>query len=110
MEADSEYQYCMLRAYPDHECEGRITMEHAILHSGKRLQKKWAIVAICARAHEVDEFQDAGTMDKDLNIWCALNRATDSELKEISKCKDWIRERDRLNDVYGDYKLADNLY
>lgn len=102
---DPEYQVCMLSTYPGHICGGRAnTKEHAIYYAGQRLQKKWAIISICARAHQVDEYQDAHTMDKNLNVWVALNRATDEELKAISKAINYLRERDRLNKMYGVYK------
>lgn len=105
--ADPEYGFCMLRSYPGHICGGRRnTREHAIIVVGKRLQKKFAIISICAKAHEVDQFQDAHTMDKNLNRWVALNRASDQELIEISRAIDYLRERKRLNSIYGVYQPA----
>lgn len=102
IDSDSQYDDCMLRALPGHVCGGRRnTREHAIMYQGKRLQEKWAIVSICARSHEVDEFQDAGTMNKEINVWLALNRATDAELLEISKAENYINTRARLNEKYG---------
>lgn len=86
-----------------HHCEGRITMEHTIIFAGKQVQALWAIVPICACGHEVDRWQDAGTMDKDANIWVALNRATDEELRAISKSTDYFWMRDNLNKKYGPY-------
>jgi hypothetical protein len=100
--SDIEYQGCMLRSVEGHVCGGRPnTWEHAIMFKGSRLQKRWAIISICAMAHEVDQFQDAGTMSKERNVWVAVNRATDSELREISKVTDYIRMRRMLNDKYG---------
>lgn len=101
---DPLYKTCALFGQEGHECGGRITFEHAIMFSGKRYQTKWAIIPLCARGHEVDQFQDAHTMNKELNIWVALNNATDEELRAISKAKDYIFERDRLNKKYGEYK------
>lgn len=103
IDLDSFYKSCALWGQSEHQCGGRITMEHAIEYAGKRLQKKWAIIPICAKGHEVDHFQDAGTMDKEMNRWVALNRATEFELKEISKAMDYIKERNRLNTIYGIY-------
>lgn len=108
MNLDPEYHDCMLRNFPGHVCGGRkSTWEHAIYWQGKRLQRKWAIVSICAKSHEVDFFQDAHTMDKKLNIWLALNRATDEELRAISKVEDYFRMRDNLNKKYGPYVRAE---
>lgn len=61
----------------DHECQGRITTEHAITHAGKRVNELWALVRICAWAHEVDQFQDGGGMNKNINRWIALSRIDD---------------------------------
>ena len=100
--ADPEYKICALKDY--HECGGRITYEHALIVAGKQLQTRYAIVPVCARGHEVDGFQDAHTMDKDMNRWVALNRATDTELRAISRAIPYIRERARLNSIYGPYR------
>lgn len=98
---DPEYKRCALRGY--HRCDGRITWEHAIIFAGKQLQARWAIIPLCARGHGVDEYQDAGTIDKQKNHWVALNRATDEELRAISKATNYIHERKRLNEIYGEY-------
>lgn len=104
---DSYYKACALHGIHGHECGGRITLEHAIIHTGKQVQEKWAIIPICAQGHEVDEYQDAHTMKKDLNIWIALNRATDDELRAVSKAVDYIHVRRRLNEKYGEYRRRD---
>lgn len=98
---DPEYQRCALRGY--HFCGGRITWEHVIVFAGKQLQERWAIIPLCARGHGVDEWQDAGTLDKQRNLWVALNRATDEELRAVSKSTNYKWERNRLNEEYGEY-------
>ena len=102
---DPEYQICMLRAYLGHVCGGRLTREHALIHAGKQVDAKFAIISCCAKGQEVDQYQDAHTMDKNLNRWVALNRATDEELDALSKVINYRRLRDRLNDIYGEYVL-----
>ena len=82
------------------DCQGRITKEHAMYFAGKQLQKEWAILNICAFHHAVDEFQDRGKLNKQKHLWLALNRATDAELKEISKNVDYLAMRERLNKIY----------
>lgn len=103
MDKDPYYKVCALKGLHGHICGGRITKEHAIIYAGRRLNEYWAIVPICARGHEVDDFQDAHTMNKDLNRWIALNRASNVELRAISKVIDYLRERTRLNVKYGTY-------
>ena len=100
---DPGYRVCMLKAYPAHVCGGRLTREHALIHAGRQVDAKFAIISCCAKGQEVDEYQDAHTMDKDLNRWVALNRASDEELVDLSKVIDYRRMRDRLNSIYGEY-------
>lgn len=101
---DPFYEECCLKGINSHECAGRITWEHAIILAGRQLNEIWAILPICERGHAVNQFQDAGTLDKELNLWVALNRATYEELKAISKSTDYQRERSRLNEKYGVYE------
>ena len=103
IEADPDYRVCMLRSYPDHLCGGRLTREHALIVAGRQVDEKFAIISCCAKGQEVDEYQDAHTMDKKLNVWVALNRATEEELASISKVINYQRLRDQLNKVYGTY-------
>lgn len=99
---DPEYKYCSLLGGGD--CDGNITWEHAIIYGSNQVQEKWAIIPLCARHHAVNEYQDAGTCNKEKNVWVALNRATDEELIKYSKAINWIRERARLNTKYGTFK------
>ena len=100
--ADPEYKRCALEGL--HECGGRITYEHTLIVAGRQLQERWAIIPLCARGHEVDGYQDAHTMDKQMNVWVALNRATDDDLRAVSRAVNYIRERARLNSIYGPYR------
>lgn len=101
--ADRYYKTCCLKEFPNHICGGRITWEHTIIYAGSQLQTRWAIIPICASAHNVDAFQDAGTIKKEVHVWVALNRALPSELQAISKATDYFKERARLNNIYGIY-------
>lgn len=85
------------------ECSGRITREHALIYGGKQIDEAWAIVFLCARHHSVDEWQDGGLLNKEKNVWVALNQATDSELRQYSKAIDYVRMREVLNKKYGNY-------
>lgn len=102
--AKAFYKRCARAGFHEHVCGGRITYEHALIHAGKQVQAEFAIVPLCARAHGVDQYQDGGDFDKDINIWIALNRATDDELLALSfKAVDYFRLRSYLNDRYGVY-------
>ena len=102
--ADPYYKICAMAGMEGHTCGGRITFDHTIIYASKQLNKRWAIVPICARGHSVDKFQDNGELDRQKIVWIALNRATNEELLEISKVIPYMRERVRLNAIYGTYK------
>lgn len=99
---DPEYKVCALSQYG--ECDGIITWEHAIIYANKQIQERWAIVPLCERHHGVNRYMDFHTLDKDKNVWVALNRATDEELGRYSKVMDYRRMRKVLNAKFGEYK------
>lgn len=100
---DTEYTRCGIPdGFGPHG--GRVTREHALIHAGKKIQEKWAIIPCCAAHHGVDAYQDASTETaKDVRVWVALNRASDEDLVRFSKAVNYIRMRSYLNDKYGSY-------
>ena len=94
---DPYYKQCI--RHREGACAGRITLEHTFIYASKQINELWAIVPLCAKHHEVDQFQDAGTMDKDYGQYIALTRATDEDLAKYPK-KDWQQERKWLNSIY----------
>ena len=99
MAADPFYKKCA--RIKDGECRGRVTIEHAIIFSGRQLNELWALLPLCSYHHSVDQYQDGPGLDKRKNWWIALNRATDEQLKEYSRAEDLIQKRDWLNSIYG---------
>ena len=107
MQLDTFYHTCARReALHDHECERDplnqqkpVEWEHALYYAGSKVQEKFAIVPICYWAH-----RGAG-MNKQINEWIALNRATNDELLELSRKggKDYFIYRSYLNKRYGVY-------
>lgn len=98
---DPFYKLCARRGLFGHVCGGKITWEHAMYYAGKQLQARWAIIPLCAKAHSVNEYQDGGDMDKHLNEWIALSRATDDDLLPICKVIDYFHYRSFLNKKFG---------
>lgn len=96
--ADRFYEKC---ARHGPECKGRVTWEHTLIYAGKQIDEAWAIIPLCAYHHAVDEYQDRGDLQKEINIWIALNRATDDELRTYSKAVDYIKKKQELNKKYG---------
>lgn len=105
MSKDPFYHVCARKeALKDHTCQGRITWEHALIYAGKKIQDSWAIIGLCEWAHSVNNHQDGPGLNKEINVWIALNRASDDELRKVSKAVNYIRLRSVLNEKYGVYK------
>lgn len=85
----------------DGGCIGRITWEHTLIYAGKQIDEVWAIIKLCEYHHDVNTQQGNGDLQKEKNVWIALNRATDQELIKYSKAINYINERERLNKIYG---------
>lgn len=83
------------------ECRGRITWEHTLVYAGRQIDEAWAIIPLCEYHHAVNMFQDGGDLQKEINVWIALNRATDEELEKYSKSTNYKLMRERLNKKYG---------
>ena len=95
MAADDYYKICCRR---NEDCQGRITWEHAILFKGKQLQKKWCIIPLCLYHHL------GRGLKKEVNVWIAINRATDEELQEISGAINYQQLKIGLNKKYDRMK------
>lgn len=93
MAADPYYKKCCLAHYGT--CLGRIEWHHSLIYGGRQVQQKFAILPACHFHHaSVAYFNDEF-------VRVALNRATDEELRGISKAIDYLKERERLNTIYG---------
>lgn len=88
------YRLCALRS--EHDCEGRITWEHAMTHGSKKVQEIWAIIPLCEWSHL------GPGLNKEKNQWIALSRATDEDIEKYPRT-DWIQKRRYLVDKYGEY-------
>jgi len=103
MELNPFYQTCALYGQHDHICGGKITWEHTLTFGGKKIQEPWAIIPLCEKGHAVNSYQDAGTMNKEMNVWVALNRANEEQLGAISKAESYHQKKIYLNSIYGEY-------
>jgi hypothetical protein len=87
--SDPAYKTCMRRVlFKDHVCHGRITFEHAFIYGGRQINEKWAIIPLCEYAHNIGPYQFIGCMDKRLNEYLALRRATKEDLMKYPN-RDW---------------------
>lgn len=102
MESDPMMHICMrYELLHDHDCEGDplsgrlLEWEHAMTFAGSKINEKWAIISICWLVHR------GGKLNKEVNRWIALNRATTEELKAVSKAVPYLNMREHLNKIYG---------
>ncbi len=103
MALDPLYSICSLWGQEGHKCGGRITWEHTMTYGGKKVQIREFIISLCERGHAINNYLDAGTMNKEMNVWVALNRASEDQLKALSKAEDLVRKKEYLNGLYGKY-------
>ena len=88
-------------ALQDHQCEADpvrgklIEWEHAMTIGGARINEIWAIVPICWYSHR------GPGLNKEINQWLALNRISDSDIKNRYSKTDWLQKKKYLNGKYG---------
>lgn len=102
--SDIFYTRCARQdALHDHVCAASpltgklIEWEHAIIFANNQVQQKFALVPLCWWAHS------GPGLKKQINVWIALNRATDEEIVSISRAVDYFRVRALLNKQFGEY-------
>lgn len=102
-EVNAREPFCCERNlfFHDHVCLGRITREHAVYYAGRKIDEAWAIVLLCAWAHEVYEYQDGGGMVKEMGEYIAIMRMTKEDEERYPR-KDWEQRRSYLRSKYGD--------
>lgn len=96
--SDEFYKKCI--RHEEKTCQGRVTLEHAFIYAGRQINEKWAIVPVCEYHHGVGPFQDGGDLDKELNQFIAVMRASDDDLRMYPK-KDWRQIKSYLMSKYG---------
>lgn len=89
---DPFYKRCCLE---DADCafepgHKKIEWHHSIIFGGRQLQKKWAILPACSGFHH----KHADRRDiKERFLVVAVNRATDVELRAVSKVINYFKWR-----------------
>lgn len=97
MAEDPYYRVC---AYHRKIHPAGVQWHHNLIFAGRQVNEVWCIIPLCEEIHQrVSEPEIKERVD-----WIMLNRATESELKQYSKSRDLIRERERLNKKLGIYK------
>lgn len=96
MSEDPFYQRCMRRC--EGTCSGRITWEHAYIYAGSQIQEIWAIIPLCEHHHLYEG------LDKELNQYLALTRASETDLMKYPRV-DWGQKKQFLFKKYKDYPV-----
>lgn len=105
IDTDPYFSRCAREAiFHDHDCRGRLTIEHALIYAGKQVAEIFAYVSLCAYAHGVDEFQDSKIFDKRINEYLALIRATQEDFDKYPT-SGWEQKLKYLRTLY-DHKVA----
>lgn len=81
-------------------CSGRITLEHAILYTGKQVNELWAIVPCCEH-HNIGVSGE----EKNWNRYIALLRASEADLKKYPK-RNWTQELHHFVDLFDEPVLC----
>lgn len=95
---DQFYKKCCLTG----KTNEKIDWHHNFNFAGKNLNEKWCILPVCNSIHQYHQGITSKVKEK-LN-WIMYNRANNQTLKRYSKAKDLIKEKERLNKKYGDYR------
>lgn len=77
----------------------RIEWHHALIYAGRQYQAKFAILPVKQSIHKMASKPEI----KERMDWVMVNRATDIELRQISKAKNYVLYRDFLNAKFGRY-------
>ncbi len=79
---------------PNHDCDGRVEWEHAVIYNGKQVNEEFAIVPCCT-AHN-----RGNAMDKAYNRYRALLRANMDTLRVTYPGNDWEQELKYLSNKF----------
>lgn len=91
MAKDPYYSRC---ARQGADCHGRITWEHAMYFSGRKIQDRWAIIPLCWYHHL------GSGLNKRINEFLALRRASEADLAKYPK-SNFKQMRTYLEKQYG---------
>lgn len=95
IKTDPYYKRCLKN---NQDCYGRLTIEHALIYSGRQIDEIWALLPLCWYHHL------GPGLDKNFNRWVALCRATDEDLGKYSKANFQQLKKSLIIKFGGEYK------
>ncbi|MHA1401637.1 MAG: hypothetical protein ACTSQE_14905 [Candidatus Heimdallarchaeaceae archaeon] len=98
---DEFYEVCCREEEGD--CDGGITMEHALIYAGRQIDEIFAIIPVCEYHHGVNQYQGGGKLDKKKHEWIAISRMTTADRIKYSK-RPWMNELRLLENKFGKYQ------
>lgn len=96
---DPYYRVCCMKGLDNIPCAGRIEFHHNLIFAGSQFQSKFCILPLCKEHHIQADFSDV----KEHLDWIMLSRASDFQIKLISKALNYQQRLDYLNKKYGYY-------
>jgi len=95
MENDPFYSKCCITGLSKNAI--KIDWHHNLIYAGRQVNEKFCILPLADWVHRnIVKY-------KQKCDWIMLNRASDEELQRYSKAKDYFKEKERLNKIYGKY-------
>lgn len=91
IDSDPYFRQCARRSG---DCSGRITIEHSFLFKNAQVSEIWAYVPLCWHHHL------GKGLNKEMNRWLALRRATAEDLAKYPKT-DWVQMKAYLMKKYA---------
>lgn len=79
---NSEQYFRRCFRWEEGECDGRVTIDHALTYAGKRINEMFAYVPVCLFHHGL---KGMGGLNKRMNEQEALSRATPEDLAKYPK-------------------------
>lgn len=94
MADDSYYQVCAWhrKKHPNK----RLQWHHNLIHAGRQVNRKWAILPLCQEIHEIVSRREV----REYLDWVMLSRAPENELEEFGLTE----KRNRLRKIYENQK------
>ena len=93
MEMTPFYSKCCITGTKDE----RIEWHHNLIFGGQRVNEIFCILPLAQSVHR-DIVKHKEKCD-----WIMWNRASEEEIKRYSKAVDYQKEKERLNNIYGNY-------
>ena len=101
LHSDPYYKKCALTGWDE-----KIVWHHPYCYGKKQINEKWNIVPVAWLLHDKEGIKESihnNGVYKEKAKWIAINRADIHDLCIRYPKKNWIQEKIRLNEKFGEY-------